>query len=158
VKTKTSILFLIVLPVIVLDQLSKLWIVQSVPMFSAIQIVKNFFHITYIQNTGGAFGIFSGLHTVYFQKVFVVGTLIAIGFIGVLYSKLRSYQKKPATRIALIIGGAIGNLIDRIRLGGVIDFIDLHVYSYHWPAFNIADSAITIGSFVLITCILLKKW
>ena len=140
------------------DQLLKLWIEKNLLLYQSIQIVQNFIHITFIQNTGGAFGIFAGLPNSYFQKFFIVVSLLAIGFVGFLYRKLRPYQHGPAIGIALIMGGAIGNLIDRLRLGRVIDFIDLHFYSYHWPAFNVADSAITIGSFVLGTCLLLKKW
>ncbi|MBW1679621.1 MAG: signal peptidase II [Deltaproteobacteria bacterium] len=157
-KTKVIIILTITLPVIFLDQVSKLWIEQNLTIFQSIQIVQNFFHITYIRNTGGAFGILSGLNSACFQKIFIFVALVAIGIIGLLYYKLRAGQYRPAIGIALIIGGAIGNLIDRIRLGEVIDFIDLHFYSYHWPAFNVADSAITIGSFVLGACILLKKW
>lgn len=90
--------------------------------------------------------------------LFILITLGALGFIGFLYGKLPERQYWPATGMALIIGGAIGNLVDRIRLGKVTDFIDVHFYSYHWPAFNIADSAITAGSVILGICLLLKKW
>ena len=78
--------------------------------------------------------------------------------VSFLYWKLQPQQYGPAIGMALIIGGAIGNLIDRFRLGMVIDFIDLHFYSYHWPAFNIADSAITTGAFILGAFLLFRKW
>ncbi|MFH0812656.1 MAG: signal peptidase II [Pseudomonadota bacterium] len=157
-RTKVLILLIIIPLVLFLDQITKLWIEHHLTHVQSIQVVQNFFHITCIRNTGGAFGIFSGIEIPYFQKFFIVVTLITIVLIGVLYWKLQTNQYGPASAIALIIGGAIGNLIDRIRLGGVIDFIDLHVYSYHWPAFNVADSAITIGSFLLGAYIILKKW
>ena len=141
-----------------LDQISKLWIDHSLTFFQSIEIIHNFFHIIYIRNTGGAFGIFSGISNLYFQKIFIIITLAAIGFIGLLYWKLEAKQYGTAIGIALVMGGAIGNLIDRIRLGSVIDFLDFHYYAYHWPAFNVADSSITIGCFVLGISIFLKKW
>lgn len=122
------------------------------------QIAEHFFHIAHIKNTGGAFGMFSGLTSRNFQTLFIIITLLAIGFIGFLYWKLPPCPYGPAIGMALILGGALGNLVDRIRLGKVTDFIDVHFYSYHWPAFNVADSAITIGSVILGICLILKKW
>ncbi|HPD60473.1 MAG TPA: signal peptidase II [Thermodesulfobacteriota bacterium] len=157
---KTKLLFLlgVSLAVIILDQISKSWIEHNVSLYQSIQVIPNFFHITHIKNTGGAFGILSEFTGRYFKTFFILFTLLAIGVVGFFYCKLKPNQKAPALGIALIIGGAIGNLIDRIRLGGVIDFIDVHYYSLHWPAFNVADSAITIGAVLLGVLIFLKKW
>ncbi len=157
-KTKIIIILTITLPIIFIDQTSKFWIENNLNLFQSIQIIKNFFHITYILNTGGAFGILSGIKNPYFQKFFIFFSFLAIGVVSFLYWKLQPQQYGPAIGMALIIGGAIGNLIDRFRLGMVIDFIDLHFYSYHWPAFNIADSAITTGAFILGAFLLLRKW
>ena len=157
-KTKITLLLAVCLPIIFLDQATKYWIEQTLPIFHSIQIVQHFFHITHIQNSGGAFGVFSGLQSPHFHTLFILITVLAVGFIGFLYWKLPTHQSWPAMGLALVIGGAIGNLADRIRLGKVTDFIDVHFYSHHWPAFNIADSAITTGSVILGICLILKKW
>lgn len=157
-KSKLIILFAITPPILLLDQVTKIWIEHNLALSQSIQIVQNFFNITHIQNTGGAFGILSGINSIWLQKFFIFFSLVATGFVGILYFNLSTKQLAPAFGIALIIGGAIGNLIDRIRLGKVIDFLDLYFYSYHWPAFNVADSAITIGAIILGLCLLLKKW
>ena len=157
-KTKVIFLIAISFTVIFFDQVSKSWIENKFSLYQSIQVIPNFLHITYIQNTGGAFGILADFKGLYFKAVFILFTFLTIGVVGFFYYKLKPNQKAPALGIALIIGGAIGNLIDRIRLGGVIDFIDVHYYSLHWPAFNVADSAITIGSVLLGVLIFLKKW
>ena len=157
-KAKLNFLLAVSLTVIFLDQISKSWIEHNVSLYQSIQVIPNFFHITHIKNTGGAFGILSEFKGLYFKTFFILFTLLTLGVVGVFYCKLKPNQVAPALGIALIIGGAIGNLIDRIRLGGVIDFLDVHYYSLHWPAFNAADSAITIGSVLLGVLIFLKKW
>jgi len=158
VKAKLIFLLAVSLTVILLDQISKDWIEHNVSLYQSIQVIPSFFHITHIKNTGGAFGILAEFKGLYFKTFFILFTLLTIGVVGFFYCKLKPNQNAPALGIALIIGGAIGNLIDRIRLGGVIDFIDVHYYSLHWPAFNVADSAITIGSVLLGVLIFLKKW
>ncbi|MBN2409664.1 MAG: signal peptidase II [Candidatus Aminicenantes bacterium] len=151
-------LVFVTLPVVIADQVSKAWIARAISPFDPLEIIPDFFHITFIRNRGGAFGFLSGIDHSFFQAGFIIATVAAIGFIAVLYAKLHDRQRWPATGMALIIGGAIGNLIDRVRWGSVVDFIDLHIYSHHWPAFNVADSAITVGSVVLGICIVFKKW
>lgn len=157
VKRKLSILLTIAPLIIIGDQITKLWVEAIISPLRPIQVVENFFHVTLVRNTGGAFGILSGFGSSQVQNVFVLVTIVAVVFIGFLYFKLSPEQSWPSIGIALIMGGAVGNLIDRIRLGAVIDFIDLHFYSHHWPAFNVADSAITIGAFIVGTCTVLKK-
>jgi len=153
-KLKMFVLFFVALPVILLDQVSKRWIAHSLSPVDSLVILENFFHIRHLRNTAGAFGSFSWMSI----NVFIILTLGAIGVMGFLFYKLKTHQHAPAAGLALIVGGAIGNLIDRIMLGSVIDFIDIHYYAYHWPAFNMADSAITIGTFILAACIALGKW
>jgi signal peptidase II len=157
-KAKRLILPFIVLPLVGLDQLSKWWILHHLGRFESISVVENFFHIRHVLNTGGAFGFLSASTSVYVYYFFVLFTVVAIGFIGLLYAKLDADQHWPAVAIALIIAGALGNFIDRLRFRAVIDFLDVHVYSHHWPTFNIADSAITVGSLALGACILMRKW
>lgn len=157
-KAKPLIFFSIVLPVLCLDQVSKWWILHNVEKHESITVVENFFDIRHVLNSGGAFGFLSssaGVHVFFF---FVLFTVAAIGFIGFLYARLGPDQHGPAAAMALIIAGALGNFIDRVRFRAVIDFLDVHVHSYHWPTFNVADSAITVGSVALGLCILMRKW
>ena len=157
-KAKLFFLLAVSLTVIFLDQISKSWIEHNVSLYQSIQLIPNLFHITHIKNTGVAFGILSEFKGFFLKTFFILFTFLTIGVVGFFYCKLKPNQNAPALGIALIIGGAIGNLTDRIRLGGVIDFIDVHYYSLHWPAFNVADSAITIGSVLLGVLIFFKKW
>ena len=118
------------------DQLTKFLTVQSFAPGESLPLIPPILHLTYVQNTGAAFGMFKGQ-----QALFVVASLVIIGWLA------RELLTKPSMAAAtmwgcaLVLGGAIGNFIDRVRLGYVVDFIDLRV----WPVFNLADSAITIG-------------
>jgi signal peptidase II len=140
-----------------LDQASKLYIEKNLPLYHSVEVVPNIFNITHIRNTGVAFGLFAGEKTLRTTLFLLILSAVAIGAISYFYFVL--YSKKILSRLALalVLGGAIGNLIDRIRLQEVIDFIDLHWYHYHWPAFNIADSCITIGLGLFILESLLTK-
>lgn len=135
-------LFLSIL-IIAADQLSKFFIVSNFQLGESIKIIDGFLYITHTRNTGAAWGIF-GEHTEYLAIFSVVATIALI--ILLLYIK-RAFG---AFSLALIIGGAVGNAIDRIRLGWVVDFIDAYIFGYDFPAFNVADSAITAGVFLLI--------
>lgn len=128
---------------VLLDQLSKLYIDSSFELYESVTVLENFFHITYIRNRGAAFGILSD--NALRLPFFIVVSLIAI--VGIIWylRHLRNDQKLSILSLGLILSGAIGNLIDRVRLGEVIDFVDVHWYNYHWPAFNVADSAICVG-------------
>lgn len=140
---KFSLVGLTVFVGVLLDQLSKFYIDSSFKLFQSVTVLENFFHITYIRNRGAAFGIFSdsALRLPFFIGV----TLLAVGGMLWYLRQLKPDQRLSLFALGLILSGAVGNLIDRIRLGEVIDFIDVHWYSHHWPAFNIADSAICVG-------------
>ncbi|MDT8421517.1 MAG: signal peptidase II [Desulfuromonadales bacterium] len=137
---------------VLLDQLSKLYIDSHFKLYESVTVLENFFHITYIRNRGAAFGILSD--SPLRLPFFIVVTLVAI--VGILWylRQLPAGQKLSQLALGLILSGAIGNLIDRLRFGEVIDFIDVHWYSHHWPAFNVADSAICIG----VGLLLLDSW
>lgn len=139
---------LIVLSVIALDQATKYLIVTSLPLHDSREIFS-FLHIVHVQNTGAAFGMFKTLGS----QFFIILSSVAILFIGYLLWK-RVYN---TVGLSLIMGGAAGNLIDRISYGRVVDFIDFSVGSFHWPAFNVADSSLTVGIGVIIATHLLKK-
>ncbi|HHT94785.1 MAG TPA: signal peptidase II [Clostridia bacterium] len=129
--------------IVAADQLSKFFIVSNMQLGDSIKIIDGFLYITHTRNTGAAWGIF-GEHTEYLAIFSVVATIALI--VLLLYIK-RAFG---AFSLALIIGGAVGNAIDRIRLGWVVDFIDAYIFGYDFPAFNVADSAITVGVFLLI--------
>lgn len=115
-----------------------------------ITIIPNFFHLTYVENRGAAFGLLAEMNPLYRTSFFVAVSAIAIILIILFYLKTEEGSNIFYLGLLLILGGAIGNLIDRLRLGLVIDFLDFHWYQYHWPAFNIADTAICLGVGLLI--------
>lgn len=144
--------------VLVLDQATKLWVHGTMPLYHSLEIVPNFLRLTYVRNTGAAFGFLAGgdrsILRIFF---FLAVSAVAIGCIVYLLHHLRPGRKATAASLSLILGGAMGNLLDRLRLGEVIDFIDLHYYDLHWPAFNVADTAITLGVLLLMRQILTKQ-
>jgi len=143
-------LLLIIGGVIVLcDQVTKLYIDAVMWPHQSITVIENYFDITYVRNPGGAFGLFARANRGIVRPLLLGLSAVAAVII------IMIYQSTPPDRIlvrlafSLIMGGAIGNLIDRLRFDEVIDFLDVHWAHYHWPAFNIADAAITVGVAIL---------
>jgi signal peptidase II len=135
--------------IVLADQVTKLIVDRTMPLHHSIPIIENFFSLTYIRNTGAAFGIFAGGAAAFRLPFLILFSSLAIGFIVVMLKRLPDKEKGLISALSFILGGAIGNLIDRIAYGEVIDFLDFYWSDYHWPAFNLADSFITVG--VLIT-------
>lgn len=133
----------------VADQASKAWIVSSFDLYEARAVLVRFFHIVHVRNTGVAFGLLSNLDPAWVNPLLVAATLFAVAGVLAYIHVLPSRGPAPAG-LGLILGGAIGNLIDRARLGYVVDFLDLHWDHHHWPAFNVADIGITVGIFLLL--------
>jgi signal peptidase II len=144
-KRKYWVLLIFLFGVFLLDQWTKSMIVQKLFLYEKVEVIQGFFNIIHVRNTGGAFGIFGGEKGGLGSVLFVVISLFAIGAIIYLFMKTREDEKTLAVSFTLILSGALGNLIDRFRYGEVIDFLDFHLATYHWPAFNVADSAICIG-------------
>jgi signal peptidase II len=144
---KYRILIIVSLITIVLDQATKLYIARTLPLHSMITVIENFFTITYLRNKGAAFGMLAT--SPWRLPFFIIVSLVAVVVIFVVIKKLRDDQKLAASALSLIFAGALGNLIDRIRFGEVTDFIFVHWYDHYWPAFNVADSAICVGVFLL---------
>ena len=136
---------LVILAVVGLDQASKLWIVQHFALYESREVLPGFFNLTYLTNNGAAFSILAGQPALWRQTFFIGAASVALVLILIVRRGYASQSGWYNLALALIAGGAIGNLIDRIRLGHVIDFLDFHVGASHWPAFNVADSAITVG-------------
>ena len=129
--------------VLILDQASKLAIDASMQLFESIPILPSF-NLTYVHNTGAAFSFLSQAGG--WQRWLFAGlAIIMSSIIAVWLLRLQKHETLMATALSLVLGGAIGNLIDRVAYGYVIDFLDVYYKSWHWPAFNIADSAICIG-------------
>ena len=147
---KYKTLLLIIVGMVFLDQATKLYIDSNMELHQSIQVIKNFFQITYIRNSGAAFGILSGFKSPWLTLFFVLISVVAIGIIMFYYHKTPENQRLTLVSFALIMSGAIGNFIDRVFYGEVIDFLYFHWYQHYWPAFNIADSCITIGVSLLL--------
>lgn len=145
VSGKYKVSLILVLSIILLDQLSKIVVDRTMPLNYSIPIIEDFFNLTYIRNTGAAFGIFAESHAGFRQPFLIFFSFLAIGFILVMLKRLREEERLLLTALSFILGGAIGNLIDRLVYGEVIDFLDFYWSRFHWPAFNLADSFITVG-------------
>ncbi len=143
-------LIIISVLILFLDQLSKFLIMRGMAVGESIPVVKGILHLTYVRNPGAAFGILSGASEGFRVPFFVLISAVAIAVVFFFY--LRGAKENPLLQVglSLVMGGAIGNLIDRIRFHEVIDFIDFFFRQYHWPAFNVADSSISVGVTLLI--------
>lgn len=133
---------LIIIAIVGLDQVTKLLVIKNIGYGEMIPVIKDFFFLTYHENTGAAWGIFPGGR--YF---FIV--LTAIISIAMAYYLFKTDNKYYKVSLSLILGGAIGNLLDRIIKGRVVDFLDFHFGTYNFPTFNVADSFVVIGTFLL---------
>lgn len=131
-----------------LDQASKIAVKSSMSLRESIEIMP-FFNFTYVHNTGAAFSFLADAGG--WQRWLFAGLALIISVaIGVWMSKLKQQEVLLAVALSLVLGGAVGNLIDRVSYGYVIDFLDVYYQSWHWPAFNIADSAICVGVFLML--------
>lgn len=150
IEKKYLIWFLSTLSVVFLDQLCKFYIEKYILLNGPVEVVGGLFNLTYVRNSGAAFGLLSRASLPFKSYFFISISILAL--IGIFYflKKLREEEIGLTLGLSLIFGGALGNLIDRASIGVVIDFLDFHVGSFHWPAFNIADTAITIGAFLLV--------
>ena len=158
IHKKYPLTIVVSLSVIILDQCTKYLIIKSFALHQSLDLIEHYLTIVHIRNKGIAFGLLAeqggGTRTIFL----IITSLFAIAFIFYLLSSLKDRQTYATVTLALILGGAIGNLIDRMRWGEVVDFIYVHWYQYYWPAFNCADSAISIGLVLLIIGIFTKKF
>lgn len=147
----------VVVLVVLLDQVTKMMVIRMLPEYERIVVISGFFNLTHVHNPGGAFGLLAQNGAAWRHWLFLGAAFFALGII--LYFHHRTPKTLPwlAGSLAMIFGGAVGNLIDRIRFGEVVDFLDVYIASYHWPTFNVADSAVSVGIGIFILHILLKK-
>lgn len=143
--------------VLIVDQVTKFLITQYLALYSHVVVIENFFNINHVLNPGGAFGFFATQSLGVRRFVFLfLSSLVAV-FVVWLYKRTASTHVFLSYGLAMIFGGALGNLVDRFRFGKVVDFLDFYYGTAHWPAFNIADSAISIGMGILIYHVLFNK-
>lgn len=137
--------FLVMTLVVVSDQLSKLWVLENFALYESTVVIPNLFNLTFLRNTGAAFGMLADLPPLWRQAFFVSIALVAVIVIVLMQRKLGRQNFWYTVSLAFVSGGAVGNLIDRVLYGSVVDFLDVYIGKYHWPAFNVADSGITVG-------------
>ena len=131
------------------DQASKVWAVRNLPLFEPRVLVDGFFDLVHVRNTGVAFSLLSNLDHRWVHPFLILATVLAMGAVLAYIAYLPCRGAAPVG-LGLILGGAVGNLIDRARLGYVVDFIDLYWRNHHWPTFNVADVGITVGVVLLL--------
>lgn len=151
ISDKRSLLLIVAALVVVLDRFSKLWIVHHIRPGSAITIIPGVFRLTHVLNTGAAFSLFADtLSPLAVRNCLIAFSIIAVIIVLVMLWRTGRAITLTGVALALILGGAVGNLYDRLRLSFVIDFLEVHIVHYHWPDFNVADSCIVIGACLLI--------
>ena len=150
-------LLLIAGSIVITDQITKAVVLAKMALYQSIIVIPGFFSLTHIQNPGGAFGFLAQQDATVRAAVFLVASTLAIGLIFMFYRQIPKSHPVLASGLALIFGGAIGNLIDRVRFGKVVDFLDFYIGNLHYPAFNVADSAITVGVAIFIIHLVFRK-
>ena len=143
--------------VVILDQLTKWYIRRTVFLGDSIPVIGAFFHITHVRNAGGAFGLFASGNAALRLPFFLLVSLVAVAALLYFVRRLAPQQVVLLFALGSILGGALGNLVDRMVSGAVTDFLDFQWHGYHWPAFNVADSFITIGMLILLLHSLLTR-
>jgi len=140
---------LIALAVLLLDRITKWAITQTIPLEDAVNIIPGFFRLTHLENTGAAFSLFADSASPFRTTLLITFSVAALAVVSVLLWKDRSVFHSGTLALSVILGGAVGNLWDRVSDGKVTDFLDFYIGVHHWPPFNVADSAIVVGALLL---------
>lgn len=148
---------LIAVIVLLLDRLAKWAIASNIALYQSVVVIPGFFRLTHVQNTGAAFGLFAESSAQWKVGALVSFSILALIVVSALLWKNGHALSTTSIGLSLILGGAMGNLWDRMVSGHVVDFLDFYVGNYHWPAFNVADSAIVIGAILLVSEIVFAK-
>ncbi len=135
---------------VALDQLSKWWVAQTIPPQAIVPVIPDFFNLVHVYNKGAAFGLLSTWSAGGVRIFFIAINLIIVAILGYLYWRTPRSYPLFLWGYSLVLSGALGNLLDRLRLGEVLDFLDFYVGRHHWPAFNVADSLICVGAGLLV--------
>lgn len=148
-RGKWGLVFALALIVVILDQLTKALVLDRMTLHESISVIEGFFALTYVRNTGAAFGIFAGHSAAVRVPALLTVATLALGMLLWFVRTVPLERRAVIAACGGVLGGAVGNMIDRTVYGEVIDFLDVYVGAYHWPAFNVADMAITVGVVVL---------
>lgn len=142
--------------IVVLDQATKPLVRAKLELYESATVVPGFLSLTHVRNTGAAFGLLNGISFPFKTPILIGLAIVALASIGIYAMSLPPEQRLSRFGLALILGGAVGNLIDRVRVGYVLDFVDVYWREYHFWAFNVADSAITVGVTIILFDLLLE--
>ncbi len=135
--------------IICLDQISKFAVLKSLRVYESVPVIKGFFNVVHVRNRGMAFGFMNRPDMDVGFWILVSATILAVVLLLFWFFRMENESNWTTLGLSFILGGALGNLIDRVRLHEVIDFLDVYVGAYHWPAFNVADAAITVGALMV---------
>jgi signal peptidase II len=157
VPRKSAIFLPLLVVGLALDQATKLLVMDHLPLGGQVPLIPGLLNLVHIHNKGAAFGLLSGWSAEFAWLFFVITTVLVLAVLGYLLWRLPADHWPAALGYSLILTGALGNLIDRIRLGEVVDFIDVYWGRYHWPAFNVADSLVCVGAAVLVWVVIREE-
>jgi signal peptidase II len=143
--------------IVLLDRLAKWTIAKDIPLHESVKLIPHFFYLTHVENRGAAFGLFAESPSQWKIALLVLFSVVALVIVSALLWRNSHTMTSTGIGLSLILGGAIGNLWDRVLNGRVVDFLLFYLGSYQWPAFNVADSAIVIGAGLLVVEILFAK-
>lgn len=148
---------LVVVAVYLLDQFTKALVLKMIPLYNSIEVIPGLFNLTHIHNPGGAFSFMAQNGSPWRHWLFLGAGVVAL--VLILYFHHQTPRTHPylALALSLVFGGALGNLTDRVRFGEVVDFLDFYISNWHWPTFNIADSAVSVGIGIFLAHIAFKK-
>jgi signal peptidase II len=156
-EPKTPQFWWLTLAVVATDQVTKALVFASLSLYESTTVIPGFIDLVHVRNTGVAFGLLNSSTLAYKTAITTTLALVALAGIAMYARQLRSHERVARLGLACILGGAVGNLIDRARQGFVLDFVDVYWNSWHFWAFNVADAAITIGAFLVFVDLLLVK-
>lgn len=142
--------FFVAATVLILDQVTKLIVAKAVPLYTSVSVIPGFFRISHVLNRGAAFSLFADIRSPWAPIALLVFSLIVMAVITIILLRAKRVLNRTNVGLSLILGGAMGNFLDRLLMGSVVDFLAFRLGSYHWPDFNLADSAIVAGSGLLL--------
>lgn len=154
---RRSFYFLFILFFLIVDQLTKFIISRSIGLNNSLSVIPGFFDLVHVRNKGAIFGIFSQSRSQLVHILLMLASLVALALVIYYFFKTAISEKLLKISLSLILAGALGNLIDRIFRGYVIDFLDFSIKGWHWPSFNVADSCISVGALLLIFILFFKR-
>ena len=154
---RKSFYFLFILFFLIVDQLTKFIISRSIGLNNSLSVIPGFFDLVHVRNKGAIFGSFSRSGSQLVHILLILASLVALALVIYYFFKTAISEKLLKISLSLILAGALGNLIDRIFRGYVIDFLDFSIKGWHWPSFNVADSCISIGALLLIFILFFKR-